>query len=257
MTRLDERAAIANLAPMAEPQIQVQNTPHDVAVEAANRIVAAYEEAIELKGRFSIALSGGSTPKALYELLAQEPYRSQLDWAKVHVLFADERCVPPDHADSNYNMARATLLSKVPIPPDNIYRMRGEIDPQEAAKEYGLMLKEQFDDGGCDLVLLGMGEDGHTASLFPGTQALKEADHRCVANFVPKLNAWRLTMTAPFINRAWQVMVLVTGAGKAERVRQVLEDQPDPNETPIRLIDPDVGRLVLLMDAAAAGMTAD
>lgn len=239
---------------MAEPLIKVEPTPAAVAEEAARRIVAAYEESIELKGRFSLALAGGSTPKLLYERLAAEPYRDQIDWTKVHVYFGDERCVPPDHAESNYRMAREALLSVVPIPLDNVNRMRGELEPEAAAREYGLLLKEHFGDAGCDVVLLGMGDDGHTASLFPDTAALRETEHRCVANFVPKLDTWRITMTAPFINRAWQVMVLVTGAGKAERLRQVLEEKPDPNQTPIRLIDPEIGKMVWVMDAAAAGM---
>lgn len=239
---------------MAEPLIKVEASAEAVAEEAARRIVAAFEESVELKGRFSLALAGGSTPKMLYERLAAEPYREAIDWAKVHAYFGDERCVGPEHADSNFRMAREALLSRVPIPLDNVNRMSGEIDPEAAAKEYGLLLKDHFGDAGCDVVLLGMGDDGHTASLFPDTAALKETEHRCVANFVPKLDAWRLTLTAPFINRAWQVMVLVTGSSKAGRVRQVLEDKPDPAETPIRLIDPDVGKLVWIMDAAAAGM---
>ncbi len=240
---------------MAEPIIHVSQTPAAVADEAAKRLVEAYEEALALKGRFSLALAGGSTPRLLYQRLSMEPFIDRFDWSKVHIYFGDERCVPPDHADSNYRMAREAMLQHLPIPMDNIYRMRGEIDPQAAATEYGQLLKEQFGDAGCDVVLLGMGEDGHTASLFPGTEALAEQHHRCVANFVPKLNAWRLTMTAPFINRAWQVMILVTGQSKAERLRQVLEDKPDPNETPITLIRPEVGKLVWLLDAPAAGMT--
>src|SRR5256885_398375 len=144
---------------MPTPEIKVVPTPAAVATEAATRVVASAEAAIETNGKFTFVLSGGSTPKALFTLLAAEPYRSAIDWTKVHVFFGDERCVPPDHPDSNYRMARETLLSKVPIPGDNVYRMRGEIDPQAAAKEYGEILKEQFGDGGPDTVLLGMGDD--------------------------------------------------------------------------------------------------
>lgn len=239
---------------MTTPEIQVLPAPADVANEAARRVVNAIDESLELKGRFSIALAGGSTPKMLYELLALEPYRSGMDWTKIHVFFGDERCVPPDHADSNYRMAREALLSHVPIPLDNVYRMKGELDPPAAAEEYDQQLAEHFSDNAIDLVLLGMGDDGHTASLFPGTAALGETTRRCVANHVPKLDTWRLTMTAPFINQAWQVMVLVTGQAKADRLQEVLEGVPDPQRLPIQLIKPEIGRLVWLMDTAAAGM---
>jgi 6-phosphogluconolactonase len=148
------------------------------------------------------------------------------------------------------------MLSKVPIPGDNVYRMRGEApDPNEAAKEYGEMLKEKFgNDGGLDLILLGMGPDGHTASLFPGTKALAETKHRVVANRVEKLNAWRLTMTAPFINRAHHVMFLVTGEEKATVLAQVLEGSRGAERLPSQLIQPKRGNLTWLLDAAAAGM---
>src|SRR3954452_3621314 len=208
---------------MTMPEIKVLPTPVAVAEEAARRVVLAAHAAIELNDEFSLVLSGGSTPKALYQLLASDPYRDQIDWTKVHIYFGDERCVPPDHSDSNYRMARDTLLGKTPIPGDNVYRMRGESDPNEAAIEYGRMLKEHFGDGGPDLVLLGMGDDGHTASLFPQTEALKETKHRCVANHVPKFNVFRITMTAPFINRADSVLVMVSGKTKSARVQEVLE----------------------------------
>ncbi len=239
---------------MTTPQIKVLPDPAAIAADAAERIVAAFREAIDSFDEFSLVLSGGSTPKALYELLATDPYREQIDWTKVRIFFGDERCVPPDHADSNYRMARISLLSEVPIPGDNVYRMRGEIDPNEAAIEYGKLLKAKFGDAGPDLVLLGMGEDGHTASLFPGTEALKETHHRCVSNFVPKLNAWRITLTAPFINRARQVIILTAGANKAQRLSEVLEGPKDPNRLPIQLIDPAPGKLTWLVDVAAAGM---
>ena len=240
------------------PEIKVLPTPQDVARAAAERVVRIGEEAIALSDRFSLVLSGGSTPRLLYEMLAGEPYAAQVDWAKVEVFFADERCVPPDHQDSNYRLAREALLSRVPIPGDNVYRIRGEVVPEDAAKEYGLMLKEKFGDGGPGLILLGMGEDGHTASLFPGTEALNETKHRAVANYVERSTtgkSWRVTMTAPFINRARNVIILVTGASKAARVSEVLEGPRDPRRLPIQLINPTNGRLVWLVDAAAAGMT--
>ena len=245
---------------MTSPEIKVLPTPQDVAREAADRIVRLADEAIAANDRFAIALSGGSTPRLLYEMLAREPSRSQLDWTKVEVFFADERCVPPDHSDSNYRMVRETLLSKVPIPGDNVYRVSSEHDPEHGAKAYGQMLKEKFADGGLDLVVLGMGEDGHTASLFPDTPALDETGHRAVANHVERSTtgkSWRVTMTAPFINRARRVMILVTGANKAARVSEVLEGPRDPRRLPVQLIAPASGKLTWLLDAAAAGMHAD
>ena len=239
---------------MKTPEIKVFPTPEALAHAAAELVVAVGEAAIELRGAFSIALSGGSTPKALHQLLASDEFRDQLDWTKVEIFFGDERCVPPEHADSNYRMAKETLLSKVPIPGDNVYRMRGEIDPNDAAKEYGQMLKEKFGDGGLDLILLGMGDDGHTASLFPQTEALHETKHRCVANHVEKLNTWRITMSAPFINRAAQVAILVAGASKAQRLSEVLEGKRDPERLPVQLIQPDPGQLTWMIDAGAAGM---
>src|SRR6185437_14908365 len=186
------------------------------------RIAAAARAAIADHGTFSIALSGGSTPEPVYRRLADEPYRSAIQWMNVRIYFGDERCVPPDSPQSNFRMAREALLSNVPIPAENVFRMRGEIDPELAAIEYGKLLKQQFGDGGLDLVLLGMGDDGHTASLFPGTTALAETKHRCVPNFVPKLEVWRITLSAPFINRADAVYFLVSGSDKAGRVNEVL-----------------------------------
>jgi 6-phosphogluconolactonase len=243
---------------MTDREIKVVPNPKALTIEAAERIIAAAKERSVGDGiTFSLVLSGGNTPKALFELLASEPYRSQVDWPNVEIFFGDERCVPPDHPDSNFRMADLALLSKVPIQKSNIHRMRGEINPDAAAIEYGQLLKERFGDEGPDLILLGMGDDGHTASLFPGTKALTETHHRCVANFVPKLNMWRITMSAVFINRAEQVMILVSGAGKAKRLAEVLEGPREPDRLPIQSIEPKNGRLVWLLDAEAAGMHED
>lgn len=242
---------------MTGPEIKVLPDPAAVAREAAERFVRLARESIADHGRFSVALAGGSTPKAMYELLAAEPLRSQVDWTRVLAFFGDERSVPPDHKDSNYRMAEQALLSKVPIPGDNVYRMRGEIDANEAAREYGLTLKELFGDGGLDLVLLGMGDDGHTLSLFPGTAAVGEREHRVVANYAEKSTtgkSWRITMTAPFVNRARNVLVAVTGAGKAGRVKEVLEGPRDPDRLPIQLIQSAGGSMTWLLDTGAAGM---
>ena len=244
---------------MFQPEIKVLPDPQAIAVEGAQRVARAAEEAIELAGRFAIGLAGGSTPRALYRVLAGS-YREEIDWAKVEIFFGDERCVPADHPESNYRMVHETLLSKLPIPGDNVYRMRGEIEPEEAAKEYGIMLKEKFGDSGFDLILLGMGEDGHTASLFPGTAAASETHHRCVANYVEHSTtgrSWRITLTAPFINRCREVVLLVAGANKAKMLSEVLEGPRQPDRLPVQLIRPETGKLTWLIDAAAAGMQGD
>ena len=229
-----------------------------VAHAALRLFVAAAEKSIAEKGLFSVALAGGSTPKALYQLLAKgpatQPKEWPFDWGKIFIFFGDERCVPPDHPDSNFLMANESLLSRVPIPPQNIFRMRGEIDPNTAAKEYGEMLKSRFGEGGLDLVLLGMGEDGHTASLFPHTDALKETHHRCVAHFVEKSTtgkSWRITLSAPFLNQSVEVVICVSGSDKAARVAEVLDGPHDPERLPVQMIQP-VGKLVWMLDRAAA-----
>jgi 6-phosphogluconolactonase len=239
---------------MSTPSIQVVVDAAAVAEAAAEKIVALAAEAISRQGGFSIALSGGSTPKALFRLLAGDSYVRRIDWKNWHIYFGDERCVPPTHADSNFRMASEAMLDHVPIAPEHIHRMKGEIDPEQAAIEYGQILKANFGDGGLDVILLGMGDDGHTASLFPNTAALEEAHHRCVANYVEKLKAWRITMSAPFINRAGQVIVMVSGAAKAKRLEEVLLGPANPREFPIQMIAPGGGELLWIMDAAAAGM---
>lgn len=239
---------------MEAPQIRVFPTPDAAAQAVADHIIASAAAAIDQRGSFTLALSGGSTPKPVYELLADEPYLSRIPWPKVEVFFCDERCVPPEHAESNFRLARETLLDYIDIPPANIHRMRGEIDPQTAAIEYGQMLKEKFGDAGLDLALLGMGADGHTASLFPGTAALQETHHRCVATFVEKLQAWRISLTLPFLNRSNEVLILVTGANKAARVQEVLEATDEAEPLPVQRIDPVSGQLLWYLDVDAAGM---
>jgi 6-phosphogluconolactonase len=242
---------------MTNTEIKVLPDAKTLTEEAARRIVTAAEAKLADNNHFfSLVLSGGSTPKALYELLASEPYRSQLNWSKIEIYFGDERCVPPDHADSNYLMAYNAMLSKLPLPEPNIHRMRGELSPEAAAIEYGQLLKDKFKDDGPDMILLGMGDDGHTASLFPGTAALDETHHRCVANYVEKLKTWRVTMTYPFLNKASEVIMLISGEGKARRLEEVLEGPRDPKRLPIQGIQPH-GKLTWLLDAPAASMHRD
>ena len=225
--------------------------------QAADLIIEAAEIALGKKETFTLALSGGHTPEGLYELLSSKPYQPRIDWKRVEIFFGDERCVPPESEQSNFHMATRTLLSKAPIPETHVHRMRGEIDPQQAAKEYGELLKEKFGDGGLDMILLGMGDDGHTASLFPNSAALEEKKHRCVANHVNNANPWRITLTAPFINRAQAVLILVSGKDKAARLHEVLEGPQDHARLPIQMIQPVTGTLTWLIDVPAAGMDAE
>ncbi len=235
------------------PSLEILESAAAIAVEGAARVIEAANHAISRRGRFSLVLSGGSTPRALYQELAARP--KHIAWEKTSVYFGDERCVPPDHADSNYRMAREALLSSVPIPAEQVHRMRGELEPEAAAGEYDQLLLRHFpDDAGPDLTLLGMGEDGHTASLFPQTAALKVEDRRCVANQVPKLNAWRLTMTGAFLNRSKAVVILVSGAAKAQPLQAVLQGARDPARLPIQLIHPVSGGLTWLLDEDAAAL---
>jgi 6-phosphogluconolactonase len=223
---------------------------------AADTIQDVANTAIVQTGRFSIALSGGSTPKTLFTLLAAE-YKEKIDWKNTHIFWGDERCVPPDDADSNYKMARETLLNHVPLPPVNIYRIKGELPPEDGARQYEETLRTYFQNvlPRLDLILLGMGDDGHTASLFPGTEALNERKRWVIPNHVSTAKqTWRITFTVPVINNAANVMFLVAGSGKAERLKQVTHGPYTPNELPSQLIKPTNGNLIWAVDHAAASL---
>jgi len=226
-----------------------------VARAAAARIAELARESIEARGLFTVALSGGSTPRRVYELLAGEEFRGGIDWPNVHVYFGDERMVPPDHAESNYRMASEALLSRVPLPPANVHRIDGVGDAAANASAYESELRGLFGDAEwprLDHVLLGMGDDGHTASLFPGTEVLNEGRLWVAPNWVAKLGAWRVTLTAPAIDAARHVTFLVNGAAKAERLREVLKGARDPSRLPSQLIRPSDGTLEWYVDRAAA-----
>jgi 6-phosphogluconolactonase len=234
-----------------------------LAKEAAERCSQIAQEAVARGGRFTIALSGGSTPKLLYSLLAAEPYSTSLPWRKTHVFWGDERAVPPGDHDSNFGMAKATLLDRVPVPPERVHRMQAEGDDLDlAAREYEAKIASVFavpptgDPPSFDLILLGLGPDGHTASLFPHTEAVRERARWVVRNHVPKLNSDRVTLTAPILNQASTVLFLVTGADKASAFQAVLEGPADPERLPAQLIQPTSGRLIWLVDRAAASMLA-
>ena len=240
-------------------EIIVFDDPAALAEAAAQAIAECAEEAVAARGRFMVALAGGSTPRHTYERLAQPPWRDRLPWDRTWIFFGDERGVTPDHPDSNYRMANEALLTKVPIPANQIARIRGEAeDPETAATEYGQRLSEVFEckRGGLprfDLILLGMGVDGHTGSLFPGSPVLKEvfrpvaAVHASAAS-IPQ----RFTFTLPVINTAARVMFLVAGGEKAKLLKAVLNEPT--SALPAALVRPTNGRLTWLLDRAAAAL---
>jgi 6-phosphogluconolactonase len=237
--------------------ISVFDTPEQLAVAAAERFVEYdYPFHGELD-RFSVALAGGTTPKRVYELLATERFKNRVEWSQVHLFFGDERAVPPDHPDSNYGMAHEALISKVPIPANNVHRIIGESNANENARLYENQLKTFF--AGVtwprfNLVFLGMGEDGHTASLFPGGEALNEKSKWVVATRMQRLNQDRITLTLPVFNHAARIIFLVTGEEKAKRLKQVLQPQPGSERVPAQQIQPVEGTLEWLVDRAAASM---
>lgn len=234
--------------------IHIFNDAEAVSLAAAELVVLAANQAIEARGQFYIALSGGSTPKRLYQHLASDAYKQQIDWQKVHIYFGDERSVPPEHPESNYRMAREAFLDQLPIPEQQIHRIQGEReDLEKAAAEYAELLKALPTRNGLpqfDLILLGMGDDGHTASLFPGTVALTEKSKTVVAQTVPQLNTRRITLSYPLINNAHQVMLLVAGESKASRLEEVLVSAPE-GCYPVQGIKPK-GILNWLLDRSAA-----
>jgi 6-phosphogluconolactonase len=228
---------------------------------AAKEFVSQAEAGIKAQGRFTVALSGGSTPRGLFSVLAAN-YRDRLPWDKMFIFWSDERHVPPESSESNYRMAYESLLSKVPVPQTNIFRIPAENpDARQVSAEYGETVRRFFQapQGAFpqfDLILLGMGPDGHTASLFPGSSAVHEKERLVVSTWVEKLKTDRITFTAPLINRAKVVMFLIAGADKSEALREVLEGNQPAERYPSRLIHPADGRLIWLADQAAAATLA-
>ena len=234
--------------------VRVYRDARELAGAAAEAFVERAREAMERSGRFAVALAGGSTPKLTYEVLA-DSYEGALDWSGVHVFFGDERTVPPDDENSNYRMAREALLDRVPV--GSVHRMRGELDPAEAAAAYEEELRDFFGDQelGFDLIFCGVGEDGHTLSLFPETPALDVTDRWVVDNPVPKLDTIRLTLTVPVANAARAVAFLVSGEGKAGALQEILEGYADPHLYPAKLIAPADGPDWLVDRAAASHLS--
>lgn len=250
---------------MAEPIVQVFQDLDTLSRVAAERFAAIATEAVETRGRFIVALCGGGTPQTLYRLLAQLPYRDRLPCAQTHFFWGDERCVPPDHSENNYGQVQLALLSRLAIPPENIHRVKGELEPALAAQEYAAELRHlaRGDEGLAwprfDLVLLGMGSDGHTASLFPGpvTAAELYQPTLAVTAHYQGRPANRVTLTPSVFNSARNILFLVTGADKAEALAAVLTGPFDPEHWPAQRIQPERGSVVWFINEAAASRLQD
>jgi len=244
-----------------EREIRILPDGAAIARRAAQEFVQAGASAVRERGSFNVVLSGGSTPKALYRLLVNDPaLRSQVPWDKIRLFFGDERHVPPDHPDSNFRMATEAMISKSPLKPEQVTRIKGDYpDADRAALEYEKDLREYFKlkDGEYprfDLVLAGMGNEGHTLSLFPGTKALHADTRIVVRNWVGKLCTERITLTAPAASNAARIIFMVTGADKALALKGVLEGPYEPEQLPAQLLQPKNGKLLWLVDAAAGSM---
>jgi 6-phosphogluconolactonase len=246
-----------------EREIRILSDGAAIAKRAAQEFVQAAASAVREKGSFHVALAGGSTPKALYSLLAtDQALRSQVPWDKTHLFFGDERHVGPEHPDSNYRMATEAMISKVPLKPQQVTRIKGEYpDTEQAALEYEKSLRDNFklkagEYPRFDLLLAGMGNEGHTLSLFPGTKALHTNGRVAVRNWVGKLYTERITLTAPAASNAARILFMVTGADKALALKAVLEGPYEPEQLPAQFLQPKNGKLLWLVDTAAGSMLA-
>jgi 6-phosphogluconolactonase len=234
-------------------ELQILDGADQLAAALAETFIEDANEAIAQRGAFFVALAGGTTPKNAYQLLAQEPRRSRIDWNHVFIYFGDERCVPPDNPESNYKMASDAFLRAVNLPGDHVHRMRGEEDPPKAAREYAdLLLQTMGDRPRFDLVMLGMGADGHTASLFPGTDPFTDNERLVRAPYVEKFSTHRITITPLVINNAGHVVIATEGLPKAPALYAVREGPYEPSIHPIQAVAPSHGKLTWLVDRAAA-----
>ena len=238
---------------------RVVEGPNELARAAAEHFVERVQQAVEKRGRARIAISGGSTPKLTFALLADksEPYFDKIAWDKIDLYWVDERTVGPEDPDSNYRMTNEALLSKVPLDPAHIHRIEGELDPEQAAARYETIVRREFRLEGAeaprfDVVWLGMGDDAHTASLFPHTEGIHELGRIYYANHVPQKETWRITLTWPVINEALDVVFLIGGKDKADPLEKVFYGEYDPETYPSQLIKPKSGAVTFLLDRAAA-----
>ena len=239
-----------------EPDVRVFQDPEALGHAAAALFVETAHQAITQRGRFLVSLSGGKTPERLYRLLPQSPYRELVDWALMHVFWGDERCVPAEDLNSNYRTAHELLLGRVPVPVENIHRVRTELEPELAAQAYALQLRKSaqppLDWPRFDLVLLGLGEDGHTASLFPGTRVVEGSASMAAKAPGQDQPGWRVTMTPAVFNTGRRVVFLVQGGSKSKVVASVLYGERQPEQLPAQLIRPVDGELIWMLDASAA-----
>ncbi|MEO6836322.1 MAG: 6-phosphogluconolactonase [Candidatus Tumulicola sp.] len=239
----------------AAGSLQIFPNSAALAEALADVFIEIGQTAMADRGSFRVALSGGNTPRAAYALLAQQPRREVLSWSDVFIYFGDERCVPPDDEQSNYRMATKAFLDAVPIPPVNVHRIRGEIDPATAAADYASILRTDLGDlPRFDLVLLGLGPDGHTASLFPGTPPATDDAALVRAVYAQSQAMWRVTVTPEVLNASRTVVFAVEGAAKAAILATVLEGPHDPVKYPAQIVAPASGRLIWLVEQLAAGM---
>jgi 6-phosphogluconolactonase len=239
-----------------ERKVQVLPDLEAISREAATLFVNASRNAMAARKKFTVAISGGSTPRRLYTLLSSSPYCDQVDWQKVHFFWTDERCVHKEDEASNFKVAFDRLLSKVRVPDANIHRIKGEEDPEKAARDYEADIRKFFGASGLpvfDLVLLGMGEDGHTASLFPASKSLEETARLAVPVYLDKPNWNRITLTLPVLNNAAQIIFLVVGSSKAAVLSEILSDGEKKREFPAGRITPVQGKVTWLIDREAAG----
>jgi 6-phosphogluconolactonase len=235
-------------------QLSIHPDAHAAARAVAESFARQAAAAVEARGRFSVALTGGSGPVEAYHLLAEEPFRARIPWAGVHLFWGDERCVPPGHERSNFRMANEAFVARVPIPPENVHRMRGELPPEQGAARYAEELAAFFGAGVSrfDLVQLGVGPDAHVASLFPFTDPLRQHDRAVTTNLHLPEGEPRITLTLPVLNAAARVEMIVIGASKADVVWTVLRGPIDPFRLPAQLVRPVDGEIVWLMDRDAA-----
>ncbi|MEE8190294.1 MAG: 6-phosphogluconolactonase [Candidatus Scalindua sediminis] len=239
-----------------EKKIHVYPNKEKLVAATAERVINLIGQAIQENGLCNIALAGGNTPREVYSMLAANSYRDRVDWNGLHLFWGDERMVPPEHQDSNFRMVQQTLLEHIKIPDGNAHRIRGEITPEKAAAEYAELLHDHFreDSPHFDLILLGIGEDGHTASLFPDTDAIEECERHTVAVFVPRLNTWRVTLTLPVLNAAREVIFLVSGSSKSNIIQRIMSVKQPTKDLPATMVNPENGTLRWILDSEAAAL---
>lgn len=250
------------MAKQTQVEYRVYDGADALSRAAAEHFLEAAQTAVAARGKARIAISGGSTPKRTFELLANpaERFLTAMPWSQIEIYWVDERCVPPDDKDSNYRMTREALLERVPLKPEQVFRVEGELQPEVAAARYETAIRAQFRLEGAqgprfDVLALGMGDDGHTASLFPHTDALHELGRIAIANHVPQQKqSWRITLTWPVIVEAGEVFFLIGGKDKADPLHRVLQGPYDPETLPSQLIQPKSGKLLLLLDRDAAAL---